>query len=1511
MNHKTKPKRKFKFWQLCTLLIVCLSIMLTSTGIPQMVSLACTYTTEKNDPDYSYYDPSTARGGDRVTNLPYLVQPDGSVITRLPYKVEHVPGLVSTMPYITKDSISAETLYIQSKYPEGQLNAYPDLTVVNHTKDTSYGGWKYASFVDYFKVVRTDGRAIYDDDGILDVSWWKDGNFGYSDEIIDYQSEIWVKTNLMPYNYKGFLGTILNTKFKSGAYFEITWDRGEDPEDVLVSYVHDNNSNTMGSGSYRNNGVNPGDEYYKLCDWDYCSSPYITIVLRGTGYWENGWWGGSFDYTDIYSFMSGFMPRSNRNWSNTLTADYDYVSQYGNVFFSPSAYIVTSSNLNNYTKVNGLKQIPIESSNCLPYADGLKMAIINEGVTTVEIEDGAEGKYTTYYCVLDSMIPDVTFNYENTNAIDNFSKGSIITDPTTLAKSQLITGGKFKDQVQIVFGADDTESPEKAYLTFNNQTYEIESGTWLGENGDYTLTIVDMAGNSITSKFTIDTKSPSKNLLEISDESDYKISKWYITSIPYGFSDYGTYSFRYYEDALEKAKASEKANLVTNYYLENIDDFHYLNLVANGDSIKVGNYWYYKSIDNEELYVYYFDEELLNKAIEHYALNYVSLAQYYNYRTDIYPNNYGNVINDDMYDNLWNANDIPAYLANDFVFRTDGNDESYQIYYKYAEDAGDNWTLLLYNIPFKDQVSRHGLYQIAELDYVGHETDYYVFLDLQAPILEVTVKNYGEDESFTHTISANDIPKNNELIFYYEEFKIDNIIEDDTWYVVKVRCPDETTYNYSYGDELPNLTEFGTGEFNITCYDRAGNNYSFKVCLLGQSPKVRFETMNDNNQVKVTILSGENYNQVTDIKIYRNENILNNSNGYDEYPNDDTNELIYISPTTKQYTFNKGGLYKVELTDNFGRVTTSEFKFEKDLPLGILKGVKDGGRTNGDVSFTYNASKYIAVVYENDIPIEISEIKEDGNSTVRLEILAKENINNDYKILLYDLADDENFNTYKFTIKTIKPELTLYGVSDFGTTSSDVYATWEIQSGWSAIYTLNDGTENRYLNGQILTTEGVYKITLTDDIGNQTTKTFEIDKTLDFTIYADNQETTIENIRYTNKSIKFVDNEELNIEISKNGESYPYSFGTSFNDEGDYIVKIYDDFGNTIFFEFTIDKTSPIASLIGVENNGITLNFVQVVWEEEFVTATITRDEEKLGTYSSGDEIKLNGKYEVIVSDRAGNFVEFNFTIDNKILYDINTFKGGISNGGVRVISKEELTITMYKNGEEIDYQFEQILNEDAYYQFVLTDEIGNQEYFDFLILNTPIKRIETTFNNDITVTEIQKNDVVLEQENKDSVLYLVDEGQYKITVFDNSVNKEFSFNLTLDTTPPTIDLVGVENGGYTKSEVTTRNPSETPIFLTLINNGTEEEYELGGKLENAGTYKLIVSDIAGNLTEYEFTIVYSFNGATIALFGGLLAIVVIIIIFLVSTRKGFFKGKGEITTIEETTEEVDNIEEK
>ena len=1478
MKVKTKHKKLFKFWHLSILLVLCLSLFLTSTNTVQTVHALSSWSPQTGFmPGIGIYD------GGGASTLPFIIDDNNTPI-------------VSTMPYIVTTN---------EKLP-GQLDAYDSLKVVNAEINRKWGDWKYANFVEYFTVKRTDGRKIYDDDGILDVSWWKNGDFGYSDEIIDYQSEIWIKTRVMDYNYNGFLGTILNTKFKSGAYFEVTWDGGEDPWDSLYPSVHDKNANTMGSGNYRNNGVNPGDEYYKLCDWDYCNAPYITIVLVGTGYWENGWWGGSYDYKDIWSFMSGFMPRSDRNWSNTLFTDDSSVVQIGNYFYSTKPFVVTASNLNNYVKINDIKKTPIEDADVLPFKDGIKMAITNNGTTKVSIENGAENQYTDYYCVIDDEMPLITIRYLNDNGCDRIQQGAIYADANGV-KHQTVTGGIFRDQVQITFG-ESAVAPETGTVTYNGQTKPLTSGTWFTQSGDYTIVVTDAVGHTKTLKFTIDTDSPTNNINKLTNNKDYKVSKWFVTSIPYGFSDYGTYSYLNYDDALNKAKTSEKNNLVTTYYLNNISDFHYTNLVANGDTVKTGSYWYYKSIDNPNLYVYYFNEFTLNQAIEYHTKNYVSSPHYFNYKSDIFPNDYGTIISDEIYHNIWNENNTPAYIANDFIFKTSGENDSNKLYYDYVEDGITNWTEFVYNVSFKNQVSQNGLYYIKEVDYVGHESYVYVYLDLQAPILEVTARNYGSDESFTHTISKNDIPKNNELVFYYEDFNIDNVIDADTWYVIEIKNPSGITTKYTHVDNLPNFDDLGKGEFNITCYDRAGNNYSFKVFLLGKSPRIRFQA---DDKLQINIIAGEQYNTITDLKIYRNDVLLNSASGYDEYPDRTDDELIFISATKSEYIFNKGGLYKVEVTDSFGRVTSHEFKFEKDLPQGILKGVKHNGKTNKDVSFIFNSNKYLAVVYENNETIDVESTTVESTNLTTLTIRATRNINNEYKIILYDKTDLENLNIYKFTIKTVLPEFTLNGVDENGTTSSDVFARWEIQSGYKAIYSLNDGDEKTYNNGQVLTIEGAYRITLTDELGNQNTKCFEIDKSLDFKIYEEDIEKTIEEIRYTNKSLVIVNFEDLHIEITKDSENYPYSFGTYFNDEGNYLVRIYDDFGNNKYFEFEIDKTSPIASLIGVENNGTTSDFVQVVWEEENVTSTISRDGVSQGVYSSGTEIKLNGKYEVIVQDRAGNYIKFNFQIDNKIMFDINTFKGGISNGGVRVIAKEELKIDMYRNKEKIDYNFEQILYDDGFYEFILTDEIGNQLYFDFTILNTPLGRIEKRLDESVEIIEIQMNDEIIPLDIQDNTLYLVDEAEYIVTVFDKSQIKNFSFKLRIDTTPPALVLVGVENGGFTKNEVSTRSPSETPIYIQASADGEEFEYNVGDKMTNAGSYKLLVSDQAGNQTEYQFTIVYSFNGATIALFGGMLAIVVILIIFLVKNRKGFYKGSKEITTTEETTEEIESIEEK
>ena len=87
-------------------------------------------------------------------------------------------------------------------------------------------------------------------------------------------------------------------------------------------------------------------------------------------------------------------------------------------------------------------------------------------------------------------------------------------------------------------------------------------------------------------------------------------------------------------------------------------------------------------------------------------------------------------------------------------------------------------------------------------------------------------------------------------------FKINQIIEDDTWYVMQIKNPNGTVKRYTYVDTLPNFDEMPTGEYQITLYDRVNNNFSFKICLLGKAPKVKFETINNNPRVGVVASSG-------------------------------------------------------------------------------------------------------------------------------------------------------------------------------------------------------------------------------------------------------------------------------------------------------------------------------------------------------------------------------------------------------------------------------------------------------------------------------------------------------------------------------------------------------------------------------------------------------------------------------------------------------------------------------
>lgn len=1392
---------------------------------------------------------------------------------------------------------SNSNLSPNTPYADGALRGYSTIGVYNVVRDTkSWNGFKYASYIRYFRISRTDGRLIYDDDGILDVSTSKTS---LADELVNYPSYIYsVETKLPIKSGAGFLWTDQQAKFKSGGELSVTFYFA-DSSNGSEAHIYDmptkpsDKTDKLSTIMYENTTGGPAKTY-----------DCFAVSINATGQYENTFWGNTGGDVSVSANLTNYIAISERDWSNELTTN-DYVGKGTykgcTTYYSPKDFTVIATNLNNLLKVNDVETSPKYGTSVVPYKDGHHISISEEGLTKVQIENGAEGRYTTYYCFIDETLPDINYTFYNANALEKRVVGNIITNSNG-SKSQTIYEGIFKDQVQINFGYDEnTESPEFATCTFNGNTFEIENGQWFNEEGEYTITVKDLAGNTTISKFTIDKNTPSYNLNRLQSDKTYKISKWYLTSIPYGYTSYGTYSFKEQADALSFACEVEKQNNVTKYYLNDVDDFIDTHLVASGNIVKAGDYWYYKSRENPDLYVYYFDKNSLEEVIEYYAQDFVSDEQIFRLNSSIYPNNYGNSLDDSMYDNIIEKNGIKAYIVNNFTFKYVDDVEASKIYYDYAEDDKENWIEFQFDKSFASQVNAHGLYKIREVDFVGNKTEYYVFLDKEAPMLDIQVKVYGKDNPFTQTISVNDIPNNGELVLYYEDFKILNIIEDDKWYVLEIKAPDGTTKRYTYLDNLPDFSSIGAGEYTITIADRLNNQFKFKVNLLGEAPKANFEVINAGNQLKVNITTGEDYNTLTDLKIYRNGILLNSEIGYDEYPDDENNSLIFINTNTLQYIFNKGGIYNVELSDNFNRTLSYEFKFEKELPTGILIGVEHNGRTKNDVSFIYDTNKYFAVVYKNNQSIIVEENIKDNQSTINF--IAEENSENKFNIYLYDKTDNENYNLYTFTIKTIKPIINLYGVENGGKTGGSVYATWEnTDEQYTSNYIVN-GNSYEYKKGQVLSAEGEYTINLIDEIGNTGVVTFEIDKTIDFTIADVNGKTyTLDEISLINFDIRIINLEELTCEIFRNDRAIDYEFGLMISEEGLYKVNLYDDYGNTFYFTFEIDKTPPKATLYGVENFGITNGNVWVNSQESNLTCWYILDENFKADYKLSTELKQSGKYVVCIADKAKNVTTFEFTIDKKIDYEINTYYGGISNGGVRIIANENLKIIMLKDGQAFDYSFEQILNEEGEYSFTLFDDLGNKTSFYFNIITKRKQSIKHLLQENIEVESVLKNDENYEFTITDGRLYLFDEGQYLVNILDNNSGEKYSFNITIDTTPPTLELVGVENGGSTKNLVSMKNISEDNCTLVVMVDGMYFDYKLGDEIEKAGRFVVALTDEAGNSTTYTFDRIYSLNGASIAVLAGFGAIVVLLFALLIKSRHHYYKNEVIEEEIEETT---------
>lgn len=589
--------------------------------------------------------------------------------------------------------------------------------------------------------------------------------------------------------------------------------------------------------------------------------------------------------------------------------------------------------------------------------------------------------------------------------------------------------------------------------------------------------------------------------------------------------------------------------------------------------------------------------------------------------------------------------------------------------------------------------------------------------------------------------------------------------------------------------------------------------------------------------------------------------------------------------------FSDEGRYKITATDVFGRSTWEYFIIDKTAPTLTLSGVSNGGFTNSTVSASWSTtvggvgSQLVDRTYDS-LSVRYSMRTDSSFPSSATSYYSAGTILSDegnYLITITDKAG--NTSSYTFTIDKSAPTLSLSGLTN-GFTNKKASASWSSSIGGvggqrstendtlTVKYAFNNTDGNFpssattiYTSSTDLTEQGNYLIVISDSAGNTTKYTFTIDKTAPtlslvgvavdgFTNgkVSSTWSAEIEGVkgqRSNNKDILSVQYAYSTSSSFPSSATTAYSTGTNLKADGNYIITITDKAGNSNTYRFTIDKTAPVLTLSGVASGGFTNSIVSAKWATTVndITSQRSNDNDSLTVkyaystgatfpasattnYTSSTDLSDVGNYLLTISDRAGNFTNYTFTIDKSapVLTLNGVALGGFTN---KSVSASWATTVEGVKGQRSN---------------------NNDNLFVKYSYSTG-----ATFPTSATTEYANDSD-------------LNTAGNYLVSISDRAGNTS-SYTFTIDKTAPTLSLSGVSVGEITNNNVTLSWSKAVEGIKGQLSNSKDaltvkysflggldfpssatKEY-LEGNLTTEGNYLIVITDKAGNSNGYTFTI--------------------------------------------------------
>ena len=449
------------------------------------------------------------------------------------------------------------------------------------------------------------------------------------------------------------------------------------------------------------------------------------------------------------------------------------------------------------------------------------------------------------------------------------------------------------------------------------------------------------------------------------------------------------------------------------------------------------------------------------------------------------------------------------------------------------------------------------------------------------------------------------------------------------------------------------------GTYVITVTDLAGNTEVFTFVIDKTAPEPFITKVNG-----TAVEAGSSVNSAFTVSCEESDAVI-----------------TYSADGSKYYAYSGeeisgSGTYYFKVTDVAGNVTSFTVTCDYAVKYTL------GGTYTQSSDTEYITAKSNVYISVNESYAVFSVASDNGYTYAEGEKFAEEGV---YSITITDLAG--NTVVLTLTVDKSAPEIELQGAEDSGNTAQDVIVTF------SENVTVG-GTE--YAAGESITytEEGSYTITATDAAGNKTTVTFTIDKSVDVTISQ-----TLITGQILCGAVTFTFNETLAAELNNDGTLLAYS-GGKITENGSYSIKFSDALGNTASYSFTI--ISEVAS--GYK-----------FYYSDNYTAEIIKDGALYFGGVTGNSVTLSedGVYLLTFTSEEGSF-SVELTVDTgspTVEITKNRTSVVIANP-----SKDNVTVTVYKDGEQVNYTLGESLTGTGSYMVVVEDELGNSSVYNFTL---------------------------------------------------------------------------------------------------------------------------------------------------------------------------------------------------